>query len=132
MRDGAQTGAEFKRRIITGEYVTDGARYEELYVKAARVRAVIRSEYLRALQTCDVLICPTAPNVAPKIGEKLPPDVSHYNDMYAAPVSLAGLPAVSVPFGTAHGMPVGMQIIGGNNAEYTILAVGKQLALRDK
>ena len=52
--------------------------------------------------------------------------------MYAAPVSLAGLPAVSVPFGTAHGMPVGMQIIGGNNAEYTILAVGKQLALRDK
>ena len=132
MRDGAQTGAEFKRRIITGEYVTDGARYEELYVKAARVRAVIRSEYLRALQTCDVLICPTAPNVAPKIGEKLPPDVSHYNDMYAAPVSLAGLPAVSVPFGTAHGMPVGMQIIGRHNAEYTILAVGKQLALRDK
>lgn len=131
LRDGAQTGAEFKRRIITGEYVTDGARYEELYVKAARVRAVIRSEYLRALQTCDVLICPTAPNVAPKIGEKLPPDVSHYNDMYAAPVSLAGLPAVSVPFGTAHGMPVGVQIIGKCFDEGGILDIGKAVMLAD-
>ncbi|MDE6401891.1 MAG: aspartyl/glutamyl-tRNA amidotransferase subunit A, partial [Clostridiales bacterium] len=109
-------GAEVKRRILTGEYVSSGARYDELYIKAARVRSVIKSEYCAALEKCDVLLCPTAPNIAPLIGEKIPPDVSHYNDMYAAPVSLAGLPAVSVPFGTAHGMPVGMQIIGRYNA----------------
>lgn len=120
-------GAEVKRRIITGEYVSSGERYDELYIRAARVRSVIKSEYCAALEKCDVLLCPTAPTVAPRLGEKLPPDVSHYNDMFAAPVSLAGLPAVSVPFGVAHGMPVGMQIIGKYNSEREILAIGKQL-----
>lgn len=120
-------GGEVKRRIITGVYVSSGARYDELYAKAIKTRTVIASEYVAALENCDAVICPTAPNTAHVVGEKIAPSVAHYNDMYAAPVSLAGLPAVSVPFGESDGLPVGIQIVGRPNDEFAILGIGKAL-----
>ncbi|MCH5166038.1 MAG: Asp-tRNA(Asn)/Glu-tRNA(Gln) amidotransferase subunit GatA [Clostridiales bacterium] len=122
-------GAEFKRRMITGTYAVTSENYERLYLKASKVRAVIKAEYESALDMCDVLLCPTAPNTAPLLGENTPPHIKHANDMYTAPVSLAGLPAVSVPFGTANGMPVGIQIIGRRFCEAEILSVGKALQI---
>ncbi len=120
-------GAEVKRRMTLGVYVTDGKNYDELYIKAAKVRAVIKREYESALEQCDVLISPTAPNVAMQFGAQSDPKAMHRNDEFLAPVSLAGLPAVSVPFGAANGMPVGIQIIGKRFAEAEILNVGKAL-----
>lgn len=125
--DKSLFGAEVKRRMITGTFVVTGERYDELYIKAAKARAVIKAEYDSALEACDVLISPTAPNVATKLDEKLPPHIMHCNDMYAAPVSLSGLPAVSVPFGSEYGMPIGIQIIGRRFDEGQILSLGKAL-----
>ena len=120
-------GAEVKRRMLTGAVVTGGENYDNLYIKAAMVRTVILSDYERALKNCDALLCPTAATAAAKIGAVTDPQKGHMCDSFLAPVSLAGLPAVSVPFGTENGLPLGVQIIGRSNAEYDILDIGKAL-----
>ncbi|MDE6028818.1 MAG: aspartyl/glutamyl-tRNA amidotransferase subunit A [Clostridiales bacterium] len=120
-------GDEVKRRMLTGAVVTDGKNYDDIYVKAARVRTVITAEYDEALSCCDALLCPTAATVATPIGGITDPHEEHACDSYLAPVSLAGLPAVSVPFGSEFGLPIGMQIMGKRNAERNILNIGKAL-----
>ncbi|MDE6618162.1 MAG: aspartyl/glutamyl-tRNA amidotransferase subunit A [Clostridiales bacterium] len=123
----ALLGGEVKRRMLTGAVVTDGENYDKLYVKAAKVRTVITAEYLKALSGCDALLCPTAATVATPIGGITDPQREHMCDSYLAPVSLAGLPAVSVPFGNEFGLPIGIQIIGKRNGEREILNIGKGL-----
>ncbi|MDE5592480.1 MAG: aspartyl/glutamyl-tRNA amidotransferase subunit A [Clostridiales bacterium] len=120
-------GDEVKRRMLTGAVVTDGKNYDELYVKAAKVRTVITAEYDNALSRCDALLCPTSATVATPIGGITDPHQGHTCDSYLAPVSLAGLPAVSVPFGSEDSLPIGVQIIGNRNAERDILNIGKAL-----
>lgn len=120
-------GAEVRRRMLTGAVVTDGSNYDELYIKAAKVRTVITADYDNALSACDALLCPTTATVATPIGGIVDPHKSHMCDSYLAPVSLAGLPAVSVPFGSEEGLPIGVQIIGKRNAEHEILNIGKAL-----
>lgn len=120
-------GDEVKRRMLTGAVVTSGENYDKLYVKAAKVRTVITAEYDNALSVCDALISPTAATVALPIGGITDPQKEHMCDAYLAPVSLAGLPAVSVPFGSEFGLPIGVQIIGKRNAERDILNIGKAL-----
>ena len=113
--------------MLTGAVVTDGENYDKLYVKAAKVRTVITAEYLKALSGCDALLCPTTATVATPIGGITDPQQEHMCDSYLAPVSLAGLPAVSVPFGSEFGLPIGIQIIGKRNGEREILNIGKAL-----
>lgn len=120
-------GDEVKRRMLTGAFVTDGENYDKLYIKAAKVRTVITAEYDKALSVCDALLCPTAATVATPLGGITDPHQGHMCDSYLAPVSLAGLPAVSIPFGSENGLPIGVQIIGKRNAEREILNIGKAL-----
>lgn len=123
--DTARLGAEVKRRLITGRAALDGENYDKLYMLAARVRGVIKREYDEALETCDVLVCPTTPTAATELGATRDPIATHFSDAFLSPVSLAGLPAVSVPCGTDSGLPIGLQIIGRRFAERDILNVGK-------
>ena len=120
-------GAEVKRRMLTGSVVTEGQNYDDLYIKAAKVRTVIAADYDRALSNCDALLCPTTATAATPIGGVTDPHQGHMCDCYLAPVSLAGLPAVSVPFGNENGLPLGVQIIGKRNEEREILNIGKAL-----
>ncbi|MDE7164182.1 MAG: aspartyl/glutamyl-tRNA amidotransferase subunit A [Clostridiales bacterium] len=120
-------GAEVRRRMLTGAVVTDGSNYDELYLKAAKVRTVITADYDSALKACDALLCPTTATTATPLGGIIDPHKSHMCDSYLAPVSLAGLPAVSVPFGSEDGLPIGVQVIGKRNAENEILNIGKAL-----
>lgn len=120
-------GNEVRRRMLTGAVVTDGENYDKLYIKAAKVRTVITAEYDNALSACDALLCPTTSTTATPIGCITDPQQEHMCDSYLAPVSLAGLPAVSVPFGKENGLPIGMQIIGKRNGEREILNIGKTL-----
>lgn len=122
-------GEEVKRRLIIGRIVTTGDNYENIYLKAARIRSAVKQEYENALRDSEVLMCPSAPTTATMISDELDPDKAHGNDMFAAPASLAGLPAVSVPFGFSNGMPVGVQIIGRVFCEYDILNIGRALEL---
>lgn len=118
-------GAEVKRRLMLGNYVLTGERYEDYYLRAKQVRTAIANDYQTALSQCDVLISPTAPTIAPLINSS--GGKKRYSDMYAAPVSLADLPAVSVPFGKHKGMPIGMQVIGKKFSEPQILGIGKAI-----
>ena len=118
-------GGEVKRRIVMGRIVASGDNYESLYIKAAKVRAVIAAEFAAALDKCDVIVSPATPTVATKLGSQRDPNATHAFDAFSAPVSLAGLPAMSVPFGSSDGMPAGLQIIGKPNAEHTVLRAGK-------
>lgn len=120
-------GQEVKRRIMIGNYVLSSGYYDAYYLKASKVRSVIKSEYEKALSECDALICPTAPTIAPKIGETADPADAYLSDVYTVPVNIAGLPAVSVPTGLVDGMPVGCQIIGRAYGEGQILDIGKAL-----
>lgn len=121
----AMLGAEVRRRIVTGATVKSGDNFDDLYVRAAKVRAVIKREYESALERCDAFISPATSSVATLLGEGSDPIKTHKGDYFLAGVSLAGLPAASVPCGYSVGLPVGMQIIGGRNGEREILNIGK-------
>jgi aspartyl-tRNA(Asn)/glutamyl-tRNA(Gln) amidotransferase subunit A len=110
-------GEEVKRRILLGTYTLSSGYYDAYYDKALRVRRLIREDFGRAFERCDVILCPTTPTPPFRIGEKTQDPLTMYlEDVYTISVSLAGLPAVSVPCGflAAQGtrLPVGMQLIG--------------------
>ncbi|MBD2092871.1 Asp-tRNA(Asn)/Glu-tRNA(Gln) amidotransferase subunit GatA [Microcoleus sp. FACHB-1515] len=118
-------GAEVKRRIMVGTYALSAGYYDAYYLKAQKVRTLIKQDFERAFEQVDVLVCPTAPNTAFKAGERTEDPISMYlTDLMTIPVNLAGLPALSVPCGfDAQGMPIGLQLIGNVLQEEQLLQV---------
>lgn len=117
-------GPEVKRRIMLGTYALSSGYYDAYYKKAQQVRTLIRQDFEQIFASYDVIIGPTAPTTAFKIGEKVNDPLTMYaNDMCTIPVNLAGLPGISVPCGLVDGLPVGLQIIGKPFDESTILRV---------
>ncbi len=117
-------GEEVKRRIMLGTYALSSGYYDAYYVKAQKVRTLIKQDFEKVFEKYDVIIGPSAPTTAFKIVEKTEDPLTMYlNDIYTIPVNLAGIPAISVPCGLVDGMPVGLQIIGKAFDESTILRV---------
>ena len=117
-------GAEVKRRIMLGTYALSAGYYDAYYLKAQKVRTLIRREFDQAFEKFDALVTPTSPTVPFKIGEKVDDPLQMYlSDVCTLPINIAGLPAMSVPAGFADGLPVGMQIIGKPFAEETLLKI---------
>jgi aspartyl-tRNA(Asn)/glutamyl-tRNA(Gln) amidotransferase subunit A len=117
-------GAEVKRRIMLGTYALSAGYYDAYYLKAQKVRTLIRREFDQAFQKYDALVTPTSPTVPFKLGEKVDDPVQMYlSDVCTLPINIAGLPAISVPAGFADGLPIGMQIIGKPFDEETILRI---------
>jgi len=117
-------GAEVQRRIMIGTYVLSSGYYDAYYLKAQKVRKLIKNDFDEAYKKVDAILTPSTPSSAFKIGEKKDDPVSMYlNDIFTVPVNLAGLPAVSIPTGFANKLPVGMQIIGNYFTESKILDV---------
>ncbi len=116
-------GAEVKRRIMLGTYALSAGYYDAYYLKAQRVRTLIKRDFDRAFERCDVIVTPTAPTTAFKLGEKTHDPLQMYlSDIYTIAVNLAGLPALSLPCGfDDDGLPIGMQIIGKHFDEAIIL-----------
>jgi len=115
-------GPEVKRRIMLGTYALSSGYYDAYYKKAQQVRTLIKRDFDRAFERYDVIIGPTAPTPAFRIGEQIGDPLTMYmNDICTIPVSLAGVPAISVPCGFADGLPVGLQIIGKPFDEVTVL-----------
>ena len=117
-------GAEVKRRIILGTYVLSSGYYDAYYLRAQKVRTLIRQDFLNAYRDVDVMLTPTAPTPAFRRGAKAEPLAMYLCDIYTIGVNLAGLPAVSVPCGfSADGRPIGMQLIGQPFGEAELLAM---------
>jgi aspartyl-tRNA(Asn)/glutamyl-tRNA(Gln) amidotransferase subunit A len=116
-------GAEVKRRIMIGTYVLSAGFYDAYFTKAQKVRALIKQDFRRTFEQCDVILTPTAPSAAFGIGEKMSDPLAMYlNDVFAVPASLAGLPAMSVPGGLdAQGLPLGLHLIGPELDEQAVL-----------
>ncbi|MFD2702753.1 Asp-tRNA(Asn)/Glu-tRNA(Gln) amidotransferase subunit GatA [Paenibacillus shunpengii] len=117
-------GSEVKRRIMLGTYALSSGYYDAYYLKAQKVRTLIKNDFDEVFKNYDVIIGPTAPTTAFKLGSQVDNPLTMYlNDILTIPVSLAGVPAISIPCGFADGMPVGMQIIGKAFDEATVLRV---------
>lgn len=116
-------GDEVKRRIMLGTYALSSGYYDAYYKKALQVRTLIKEEFDRAFEACDVILSPTCPTTAFKIGEKSDDPLEMYlSDVYTVPVNIAGIPAISIPCGLdTDGMPVGMQLMGPAFGEKEIL-----------
>ena len=125
-------GAEVQRRIMIGTYVLSSGYYDAYYLKAQKVRKLIKNDFDEAYKKVDAILTPSTPTSAFKIGEKKDDPVSMYlNDIFTVPVNLAGLPAISIPAGhDAAGYPLGLQIIGKAFKEQEILNLG--YAMEDK
>lgn len=120
-------GTEVKRRIMVGAYALSEGYYDAYYLKAQKLRRMVRDDFVNAFEQCDVIVGPVAPTTAFNIGEKSDDPISMYlEDLYTIPVNLAGLPAMSVPAGFAEGMPVGLHLIGSYHSEAKLLNVAHQ------
>lgn len=119
-------GEEVKRRIMLGTYVLSAGYYDAYYRKAQKVRRLIKNDFDKAFEEVDCLIGPTSPTTAFKLGEKMDDPLQMYlNDIYTVSANLAGIPAMSIPCGhDTKGLPVGLQILGRQFDEETILRVG--------
>lgn len=121
-------GAEVKRRIMLGTYALSSGYYDAYYLKALKVRTLVKQDFDRAFAKYDCLLTPTSPTVAFKVGEKTGDPLAMYmSDVCTIPINLAGVPAMSLPYGMAGGMPVGLQLIAPNFAETTLIRVGYTL-----
>jgi aspartyl-tRNA(Asn)/glutamyl-tRNA(Gln) amidotransferase subunit A len=106
-------GEEVKRRILIGTYVLSHGYYDAYYLQAQRIRRLIANDFVEAFKQCDVIMGPTSPSTAFRLGEKAADPVQMYlSDIYTIAVNLAGLPGMSIPCGFADGLPVGLQLIG--------------------
>lgn len=115
-------GAEVKRRIMLGTYALSSGYYDAYYLKAQKVRTLIKQDFDEVYKKFDVLLSPTAPSTAFKFGEKANDPISMYlSDIFTMSVNLAGIPALSMPCGFANGMPIGLQLMGKAFDEGTIL-----------
>ena len=117
-------GDEVKRRIMLGTYALSAGYYDAYYLKAQKVRTLIRWEFDQAFEKYDALVTPTSPTLPFKIGEKVDDPMQMYlSDVCTLPINIAGVPAISIPAGFANGLPIGMQIIGKPFDEETVLHI---------
>jgi aspartyl-tRNA(Asn)/glutamyl-tRNA(Gln) amidotransferase subunit A len=115
-------GAEVKRRIMLGTYALSSGYYDAYYGRAQRVRTKIAEDFRTAFSDVDFIVTPTAPTVAFRLGEKTADPLAMYlNDYCTVPMSLAGIPAISIPGGLSEGLPVGFQIAGPAFSENRLL-----------
>ena len=116
-------GAEVKRRIMLGSFVLSSGYYDAYYLKALRVKAMIKKAFDAAFAKYDVILAPVAPTTAPKLGASLSDPIKMYlGDIYTISVNLAGLPGISVPCGNdSKGLPIGVQMIGNSFSEKTLI-----------
>jgi aspartyl-tRNA(Asn)/glutamyl-tRNA(Gln) amidotransferase subunit A len=115
-------GAEVKRRIMLGTYALSSGYYDAFYGRAQRVRTKVAEDFRAAFSSVDFIVTPTAPTVAFRLGEKTADPLSMYlNDYCTVPMSLAGIPAISIPGGLSDGLPVGFQIAGPAFSENRLL-----------
>jgi aspartyl-tRNA(Asn)/glutamyl-tRNA(Gln) amidotransferase subunit A len=124
-------GTEVKRRIMIGTYVLSHGYYDAYYIQAQKIRRLIAQDFVEAYKHCDVIMGPTAPSTAFKLGEKGDDPVQMYlSDIYTIAVNLAGLPGMSIPCGFGdNDMPVGLQIVGNYFDEARMLNVAHQYQL---
>jgi aspartyl-tRNA(Asn)/glutamyl-tRNA(Gln) amidotransferase subunit A len=123
---GERFGAEVKRRIMLGTYALSSGYYEAYYQQATRVRALIRADFDDALARCDVILGPTSPTAAFRLGERTDDPLAMYlADVYTIALNLAGYPGLSVPCGLVDGLPVGLQVMGRSFDEATVLRVAR-------
>jgi aspartyl-tRNA(Asn)/glutamyl-tRNA(Gln) amidotransferase subunit A len=125
-------GAEVKRRIMIGTYVLSAGYYDAYFTKAQKVRSLIKQDFRKAFESCDLILTPTAPSAAFGLNEKMSEPLAMYlNDVFAVPASLAGLPAMSVPGGLdSQGLPLGLHLIGKELDEQGVLNAG--LAIEER
>jgi aspartyl-tRNA(Asn)/glutamyl-tRNA(Gln) amidotransferase subunit A len=117
-------GTEVKRRIMLGTYALSAGYYDAYYVKAQKVRTLIKQEFDQAFEKYDALVTPTSPIVPFKLGEKLEDPMQMYlSDVCTLPINIAGIPAISIPAGFADNLPIGMQIMGKPFSEETLLRI---------
>ena len=121
-------GDEVKRRIMLGTYALSAGYYEAYYGQAQKVRTLIRREHAAAFERFDVLVCPTSPTVAFRIGEKAQDPLAMYAaDLLTIPSCVAGLPGLNIPCGLSEGLPVGLQLVGPQFSENTLFRTGHAL-----
>jgi aspartyl-tRNA(Asn)/glutamyl-tRNA(Gln) amidotransferase subunit A len=116
-------GAEVKRRVMLGTYVLSAGYYDAYYLKAQKVRTLLRNDFANAFKKCDAVLTPTTPTPAFKFGEKVDDPLAMYlSDIYTVTANLAGVPGISLPCGlSAEGLPIGLQLIGPNWSEGGLL-----------
>lgn len=120
-------GSEVKRRIMIGTYALSSGYFDAYYLKAQKIRALVTQDFTEAFKQVDVILGPTTPTSAFKLGEKISDPVSMYlSDIYTIAINLAGLPGLSIPVGFSRGLPMGMQLIGDYFAEARLLNIAHQ------
>lgn len=121
-------GDEVKRRIMLGNFVLSSGYFDAYYKKAKKLQSLLRKEFERAFEQCDVILTPTTPSVAFKLGEKSKDPTSMYlEDLFTVPASISGIPALSVPYASLNGLPLGLQIMGKNKTEDVLYDIAKQI-----
>ena len=121
---GQGFGAEVKRRMILGTYALSAGYYDAYYVKAQKVRTLIKAEFDAAFAKCDAIVTPTSPTVAFKIGQKIDDPLSMYlNDVFTLPGNIAGVPGISIPCGLSEGLPIGLQVMANSFQEAMLFRV---------
>jgi aspartyl-tRNA(Asn)/glutamyl-tRNA(Gln) amidotransferase subunit A len=125
---GEGFGAEVRRRIMLGTYVLSAGYYDAYYLRAQKVRALIKQDFDKAFEKVDAIFTPTSPSLAFKIGEKTQDPLQMYlSDIFTVSVNLAGIPAISIPCGKIGELPVGLQVIAKPFEEAKIFAIAKDL-----
>ena len=119
-------GSEVKRRIMLGSFVLSSGYYDAYYLKALKTKALIKQEFDKAFEKCDIILAPAAPTTAPLLGSSLQDPIKMYlSDIYTISANLAGIPGLSIPCGKDNkGLPIGMQLLGGCFQEKTLLRAG--------
>jgi aspartyl-tRNA(Asn)/glutamyl-tRNA(Gln) amidotransferase subunit A len=125
-------GPEVKRRIMLGTYALSSGYYDAYYLKALKVRTLIKNDFVEAFKECDVIACPTSPTAAFEIGEKaMDPLAMYLADIYTTAANLAGIAAISIPCGlTASGLPIGLQLMAPHFSEGRLLQIAHRFQLR--
>ncbi len=119
-------GDEVKRRIMVGTYALSAGFYDAYYRKAQKIRRLIKNDFNAAFEEVDIIVGPTSPHTAFKLGAKSDPVAMYLEDIYTIAVNLAGLPAISIPGGMVNGLPIGLHLVGNDFAEARVLNIAHQ------
>ena len=127
-------GDEVKRRIMLGNFVLSSGYFDAYYNKAKKLQQLLRQEFEKAFLDCDIILSPTTPDIAFKLGEKSKDPVSMYlEDLFTVPASISGVPALSIPYATGReGMPLGLQLIGKEKSEAVLYDFAKKIMQEEK